>query len=258
MLDTIERKNAVIINTKDLDQPKSPSKDKPCNPLGAITRLYRLVSKFLFVITLRWWWWELGAMVVSINSMIAVVVILLKIDNLALSSWTFPIQANSLVSVFMTASKTALLVPIAECISQAKWVQFSRRPQKLSKFQEYDDASRGPWGAATLLLGTRRGQFAGWIATLGAILTLASLALDPFAQQILSFPSREVALPAGDGTADMASTQSLHTIDMLAMRGAILTSIYSPEQSPTSHFTYKCTTSSCVWEQTISSLGVCS
>ncbi|KAM7213725.1 hypothetical protein V8F06_010859 [Rhypophila decipiens] len=42
------------------------------------------------------------------------------------------------------------------------------------------------------------------------------------------------------------------------MRGAILSAIYSPKEDPSSPLTYTCTTGSCLWNQTITSVGVCS
>ncbi|KAK4213581.1 hypothetical protein QBC37DRAFT_463818 [Rhypophila decipiens] len=216
-----------------------------------VSRCWHLLVKFWRILIYRWWWWEVASLILSINAMAAVLWILCKINGLPLDQWTFPIQANSLVSVFLTISKSALLIPVAECISQAKWMQFSRKPQKLSRLQEYDDASRGPFGAAVLLV-----RKVGWIAWLGAFLSVIALALDPFVQQIIEFPSRPVALSSGG--AQISATQSINKIDLPAMRGAILSAIYSPKEDPSSPLTYTCTTGSCLWNQTITSVGVCS
>jgi len=83
--------------------------------------------------------------------MMAVIIILIKVDGTALDDWAFPIQPNSMISVFMTISKSALLVPIAECISQSKWLRFRQAPRPLATLDEFDEASRGPWGSALLL-----------------------------------------------------------------------------------------------------------
>jgi len=58
----------------------------------------------------------------------------------------------------------------------------------LEEIQTFDDASRGPLGAAKLILQTS----AFHLATLGGIVTILSLVMDPFAQQILSYRSRNV------------------------------------------------------------------
>lgn len=48
-----------------------------------------------------------------------------------------------------------MLVPIAAAMGQLKWIRF-KRPQDLLDMQEFDDASRGPWGAGKLLLRPRK------------------------------------------------------------------------------------------------------
>jgi hypothetical protein len=76
---------------------------------------------------------------------------------------------------------------VAEGISQLKWTYFQQRPQRLYDMQIFDDASRGPLGSMTMLWNM---NIRALVASTGAILTILSLAADPFAQQILSYPSR--------------------------------------------------------------------
>ena len=197
----------------------------------------------------RWWLWELASLAVSALAMLAVIITLFKIDDTALSDWAFLIQPNSLISVFMTVFKSALLVPIAECIGQSKWLEFRRGPRPLANLQDFDEASRGPWGSAQLLFSP---SVAGWIAWSGALLSVVSLAVDPFTQQILAYVSRQV--PSDKGFAQVMTTQFVKSIDRAALQGAILSSIYSPEES---YITYNCTTSSCNWDCPVTSLGVC-
>ncbi|KAK5651888.1 hypothetical protein OQA88_11547 [Cercophora sp. LCS_1] len=197
----------------------------------------------------RWWLWELASLALSALAMMGVVITLIKINDTALTDWAFPIQPNSLISVFMTVSKSALLVALAECIGQSKWFEFRRGPRRLSSLQEFDEASRGPWGSAQLLLSP---GVAGWIAWAGAFLTVVSLALDPFTQQILAYLSREV--PSNSGFAQVMTTQFVKSIDKATLQGAILGSIYAPKQS---YLTYNCTTSTCTWTRPVVSLGVC-
>ena len=70
---------------------------------------------------------------------------------------------------------------MASCISQLKWHRY-RRERDLPHIDQFDGASRGPFGALNFLLHT--GKQAPW-AALGALLTVFSLAMDPFAQQVL-------------------------------------------------------------------------
>lgn len=51
-------------------------------------------------------------------------------------------------------------------------------------FEIFDNASRGPLGSFLLLIRSKGRA----LAALGAIITLFSLALDPFFQQVVDFP----------------------------------------------------------------------
>ena len=53
--------------------------------------------------------------------------------------------------------------------------------------QVFDDASRGPVGAIKLIFRTRNTAL---LASCASVLTIAALLIDPFAQLVLSFPSR--------------------------------------------------------------------
>lgn len=213
-------------------------------------RLYKRLTGWWTVLVHRWWLWELTCLGISCLFMMAAVVTLLNVDGTPLAHWNFPIQLNSMVSVLMTISKSALLVSIAECISQAKWMQFGKSPCRLSQLQLFDDSSRGPCGSLQLLLHPKA---IGLIAAAGAFLTIACLTLDPFTQQIIAFPSRLVA--SSTGSAHIAATQSLNSVDDLAMRGWILNGIYF---SKVSHNTFNCTTPTCNWTKPVTSLGLCS
>lgn len=78
-----------------------------------------------------------------------------------------------------------MLLPVTECISQSRWLWFSQRPQKLINFQTFDEASRGPWGALQLLIRMRGRTI---LASAGGFTVLAAMAVDPFTQQVLSYP----------------------------------------------------------------------
>jgi len=55
-----------------------------------------------------------------------------------------------LVAVYFIVIKAAMVYVLSEGLGQLKWDWFGRaRP--LHHLKTYDDASRGPWGALTLL-----------------------------------------------------------------------------------------------------------
>lgn len=119
----------------------------------------------------------------------ALTVILAKIDNIPLPHWWLPIQPNSLIAVLTTVAKSSMMLSVASCISQLKWGHFFQQPRKLVDLETFDEASRGPWGSATLLpLLAFRGPI---LFTSGlALVTIVSLGIDPCAQQVLEFPTQ--------------------------------------------------------------------
>ncbi|KAK5655129.1 hypothetical protein OQA88_6028 [Cercophora sp. LCS_1] len=249
-----ERKEVVVTTKMVSSEAALPTLHRSCQgpftfPAGMSIPLYLDLKRLCHILVHRRWLWEFASLAVSTLAMMVIIIILIKVDGTALSDWTFPVQPNSMVSVFMTISKSALLVPIAECISQSKWLQFRQAPRPLAALDDFDEASRGPWGSFMLLFSPRA---AGMIAWSGAILTIASLALDPFTQQILAFPSRNVPSPAE--VAEIAVSQSLERMDQPVIRGAVLSSLYVPKDH---YMTYNCTTSSCSWEKPVTSLGLC-
>ena len=130
------------------------------------------------------WIYELCAMVISIVFMAAIVIVLsIKIDGKLLSSWTLPLAPNTVIAIFSTLSRSAILLVIAACISQLKWIHFGRRSHRVMDLQIFDDASRGPLGALSLILRIRWGAT---IASFGALLTILALAQGAFYQQVYS------------------------------------------------------------------------
>jgi hypothetical protein len=137
------------------------------------------------------WWWELGGLVLCLISMALLLAMLGRIDQLAFEKWDLPIQPNSLISVFTTVMKTSLMVPVVTCISQLKWRHYLRGSHPLNHLELYEEASRGPWGSLVMLWLLKCKPV---LASLLAIVTVASLAFEPTAQQILEIHSRRAPL----------------------------------------------------------------
>jgi Protein of unknown function (DUF3176) len=133
-----------------------------------------------------WWWWEIACAGLSIVCIALTFVLLLHLNDVSYASWEYRISPNALISILVTTAEASMLVSTAACIGQLKWSHY-RRHKPLYHMQIYDDASRGPYGAFTMLFSTIPG-----LATIGAVLTILSIAISPFSQQILRFPSRPV------------------------------------------------------------------
>lgn len=158
------------------------------------------------------WGFELLALLFAMASTIAVCVILGHANNRLLSDWTLPIQPNSLISVFSTLAKAALMVPIASVVSQMKWIWFEE-PRNLANLQSFDKASRGPWGAANLMWSLPSiGR--GWITRAACILTIAALAFDPTAQQVISFETKETQVFNATALLSVASNWNSSTFSL--------------------------------------------
>jgi hypothetical protein len=129
-----------------------------------------------------WWWWELLAMMLSLISAALLIPVLVRVDGLAVEDWPYAILPNTLLSILTNVTKTAMMVPVAACLSQMKWDHFHYRANPLDHLQLYDDASRGPWGSLMLLITGRAKVLSAWAF---AIVTLVALGIDPSTQQTI-------------------------------------------------------------------------
>ncbi|CAK7217112.1 hypothetical protein SEUCBS140593_003095 [Sporothrix eucalyptigena] len=122
-----------------------------------------------------------------------IVAVLGSYNNNALPKLPLHISLNTLIAFLATLAKAALMIPIAESISQWKWNWF-RTGRNLVDFQTFDLASRGLWGSVSLIGKTR------WrnIATVGAAVTIIGIVTSPITQQTVSYPERPAS---SNGTA---------------------------------------------------------
>jgi hypothetical protein len=83
------------------------------------------------------WWEEFTVVTLSLVGLLAIVIVLAVYQNKTLSSWqfVFNISFNTWVAILSTLSRTALLVPVASCISQLKWIRLVRSPCALREVQ---------------------------------------------------------------------------------------------------------------------------
>ncbi|KAI1760649.1 hypothetical protein GGR53DRAFT_74397 [Hypoxylon sp. FL1150] len=138
-----------------------------------------------------WWWWEIGATILCIICIGLVIGVLQMTEDKPIELWPYAILPNSLISVLTTVAKAAMLIPIASCLSQAKWYHFQRQPHALDHLQLYDDASRGPWGSFLLLCSWRLKAVGTWGL---AFVTLVAMGIEPSVQQILEPRTRQAPL----------------------------------------------------------------
>ena len=128
-----------IATTSLLPEPNQPS------PFAKEPR--STLSRYLS----DWWLMESLSWVICALSIIAIVIILRVYDQKRLPQWPLSITINTAISLFATISQMAMLVPVTESISQLKWIWFTKRAQRLSDLDAFDQASRGPWGSLLLI-----------------------------------------------------------------------------------------------------------
>lgn len=137
-----------------------------------------------------WWLWEIAGICFSISCTISIVVIICYVSaNKTLHQWNFRLGPNTLISIFVTLAKTSMLLAVAQGLGQLKWVHYRENSRPLSELNHFDEASRDPFGALKFLCSAKTSALT---AALGALIVVVSLAMDPFAQQIISFDTRYV------------------------------------------------------------------
>ncbi|KAI1117221.1 hypothetical protein F5Y14DRAFT_403575 [Nemania sp. NC0429] len=129
------------------------------------------------------WAWECASLILSAIAVVALIILLAYVDGLRLKDWKGPVSPNVMVSILSAIARASLGFAISSCIGQHKWNWLRKRPDSLLAFERFDDASRGPWGSFWLILSVRVFH---WVAV-GAVVTVALLAFEPFMQAIISF-----------------------------------------------------------------------
>jgi hypothetical protein len=136
------------------------------------------------------WLLELVSWLFSAICMGAVIGVLIYLKDDSLSKWALAektgLTLNTYISILSKMAGAALILPVSEALGQLKWSWFLEHSKQMWDFEIFDNASRGPWGSMLLLIRTK----ARALASLGAMIMLCSLALDPFFQQVVDFPDR--------------------------------------------------------------------
>ncbi|KAF7194830.1 hypothetical protein HII31_03851 [Pseudocercospora fuligena] len=163
----------------------------------------------------------------------------------------------------MTLAKSAMLLIVAEGISQLKWVYFREQSRRLYDMLHFDNASRGPWGAAELMWSVR------WhavIASIGAFITIVALAMDPFTQQVIAYETTDRNVTGVAATFRNArsyddrlpnSSSGNDIRGDLKMQLNVTAAIFSGISQATQKVAFTCGTGNCTWP-IIHTLGVCS
>jgi hypothetical protein len=210
-----------------------------------------------------WWVLEATGLLISIGAAGAAVGVLRLYNGRPLQEWRYHLSINTVISFLAIISKSSLALVVEGCLGQLKWIWYSgpRKHHSLLDFQTFDGASRGPYGAAQLLLTLREID----IGLVGTFVMLCALVYEPFIQQTISTPllssslSTNSSLPIATAYAAYGFGRLPMVVDTeLPMKAAIYDGIFYQNVSTTATaISPTCSTGNCTFEQ-YSSLFVCS
>ena len=134
------------------------------------------------------WWWEALCCITALGALLAIVATIRTHESKELPQWRYGLTVNAIIAIYTVILKAAAGLVLAEGISHLKWIAVARK-QSLATFVAHDAASRGPWGSLSLLwknqYSLRTLHASPYISSLGALITVSMLLLDPFSQQII-------------------------------------------------------------------------
>jgi len=96
------------------------------------------------------WGLELLSCLASAAALAAIIATLSIHNNQPLPEWPFGVSINAVIGLLATTLRVTMILPIAEGISQLKWLWY-RRPRAMKDLDRFDEASRGPLGSGKLL-----------------------------------------------------------------------------------------------------------
>lgn len=140
------------------------------------------------------WLPEIASLGFAVLDFVAIVALLVTRQDKPQPKWPSFLNINSVLSIFTTLFRAAILFPVAEGITELKWVWFAQtRP--LRDIDRFEAASKSPWGALKLLWK----RSADVLTLAGAVIVVLALAVDAFSQQVLNFyschwPLRPIAI----------------------------------------------------------------
>ena len=205
---------------------------------------------------------ELASLALAIGSLASIVGVLGYYRNRPTADGPHALNLNTIISVLGTLFDGALMLSVGSCLGQLKWVLYSRDKERLAVFEAFDDASRGPIGAARLLV-LRPVH----LASIGCGVTLMALASDAFIQQSVSYPLRKAVSPqyanlsyamsyvgsSASGIASNITGQIEPTLEAAIYDGALTANVSHTSSS----ISPQCPTGNCTFPE-FASLAVCS
>jgi hypothetical protein len=208
------------------------------------------------------WMLNYAALSLSFASLASTIFILGYYNGRPLSDWQHPLSFNTVLSLLATVVKGSTMLATATALSQSKWMWYHTSNRPLQDFGIFSDASRGPLGAAQLLVRLRMWH----LASLGAVVTLLALFSDASVQASATFPLRmsdigEAWIPISTNyTVDAIQPPVIATVDGVdpSLKSALYSGVLDAHARTTSSIlTPECSSGDCSFPP-YASLGICS
>ncbi|KAI0435682.1 hypothetical protein F4803DRAFT_557741 [Xylaria telfairii] len=204
------------------------------------------------------WKWELVASFFLPAIPIIIVGTLYPHANQPIPQWPAHISPNSLLSVYSVVFRACLTFIVTSCIGQLQWTWFSSDRPRYDMVR-YTNAASGPWGSLQMIWSQGTQQP---LTTLGAIILVLSIAVDPFIQQI--FKQTDCATKVTSEKAILPRTNLLDTrgSEFGSVNDPFSThafpSLESPDYNPEDFLSWQCLTGNCTFSKIYGTLGFCS
>jgi len=99
------------------------------------------------------WFAEASALCISVCALAGIYGLLKHYNGKPVVAW-HQVTLNAAVSTLATLARTLMLLAVASCLGQCKWIWFNKQLEPLPDFELINEAARGPSGAFRLLLRT--------------------------------------------------------------------------------------------------------
>ncbi|KAK5053137.1 hypothetical protein LTR84_002111 [Exophiala bonariae] len=191
------------------------------------------------------WIWEIAGISVCVACLISIIGILLAYDQKPQPRATSGISLTATIAILATISRAAVLFVAASVIAQQKWIKFVKSKNSLSIISRYDDATRGPLGSFALLVAHPKSA----VVMIVAAITVLALGFEPFVQQSLKLPLRNLELKGTSSILRASTTITQSQLEIasnvsLIYNSILLQGLYSDVVAPLQP---SCTGSSCDW-----------
>lgn len=212
------------------------------------------------------WEWEFAACLLLLATPITIFATLYPHSSQPLPQWPFKVSINSLLSVYALVLKATAGFILTSCIGQLQWTWFSEtRP--LTDMIHFDSATRGADGALGLIW---RQRFRQPLTTLGCIIMILAVAVDPFVQQLVRPVDCSVELSGSNVAATLSRTnvfdgygfngnasipEVTQSVDIgnKAVESILYDAIFGMRQD----LPWKCSTGNCTFQDTYGTIGIC-